>query len=275
MAYKNTFKDVLKISKNRRKKRDFELSKAVKRKKGKTIKNLSYISISEIHDYITDNYTNEKTVFKENLIKDLVAFKSYKEYLEINTKEESFFFSFIGQFISIYSALLAISITNNKLIEKFSISIFPISINFGGIGKTGLSENTVTILFMLFVIAIFLLIFVFINTGKKSDNNRLRTVNNAIFILEALKEEIYNNPKCRIEDEKDEDQEIEIEDSIEITKPENISDTGNDNAIENEIIKVEIIDHSNKFDINFIKGASCMAVLLLSIAKLFGKKKKD
>lgn len=199
MAYKNIFKDVLKTNKIDKTKRDFELSHTVKMDKGNLTQNPRNMTIEQISDYITVNYTNKKTILKKDLIKDLVEFKSYKEYLEIAIEESSFLFNYFGIIISLYASLFAMSVTSDKTYEKFSISIFPLNIIFGEIEKTGLSKSSIELGLMLVLSLGISLVFAFIKTDKKSSSNRLKTVDNAVFILEAIKDDMYNNPDCHIE----------------------------------------------------------------------------
>lgn len=293
MAYRNTFKGYLNSEKIRKDgiSRDYKLSyeftpskekflkkifKKVKSKEelNKTpTRNPSDLFPKDLTKYIENNYLEKEPLEKEKLINDLVVFKSYKAYIEEFVKKDASFSNFISEISNLFIGLTAVIIAMGK--DEYTVTNNSTIKNVCFIVKSKQPKDFIDLFYLFLSLMIIRFVIYILSVSRHDYSERLKTVNNAIYILEALKEEIYNNPKCRIEDEKDEDQEIEIEDSIEITKPENISDTGNDNAIENEIIKVEIIDHSNKFDINFIKGASCMAVLLLSIAKLFGKKKKD
>lgn len=245
------------------------LLKTVKLDNGKILYNLScttdslkYFTKDKILKYVNDYYIKSKPSSKVELINDLNTFKTYRDNIEKNLQLQGI----ISGFLSIISTIVSIIIAYELGVIQSSPK--------GNLNLKIIIDNLNWLLIVGVVMVIGSIAILLGNFCKNSEINKVKVLNNAIYILEALKEEIYNNPEWRIEDEKDEDQEIETEDSIEITKPEDSTeDTENDKAIEEEIIKVEIIDHSNKADINFIKGASCMAVLLLSIAKMFGKKK--
>lgn len=211
------------------------------------------ITNDEILEYVKTYYIDEDEIVEEELINDLVIFKSYKSYIEELILGEEFIVYGIPILIAALTVVISIFNTPSKFsgnMNKRCANFF--IINFSDISKT--SWLVIIALGLLFV-----LLAVFVLTGwyrekKHSPFNKLSTVSHAIYILEEIKDNLT--------------------DDDEITKPKDSSvNTNNDNAIEDEIIKVEIIDHSNKSDINFIKGASCMAVLLLSIAKMFGKKK--
>lgn len=209
-------------------------------------------SAKDLNDYVENYYLKEDFINASKLLNDLFVFKTYKENLQAETDFNQNLYDYIKSILIAFFS----SVITEFLSSKIGIIVLKVSVQG-----------------LLIFITINLIIWEH-NRKSHSNYNRLKDVNGVIHILEAIKEEIYNNPECRIEDEKDEDQDIEADVSIEITKPEDIlEDTKNDSVIDNEATKVEIIDHSNKSDINFIKGASCMAVLLLSIAKLFGKKK--
>lgn len=236
------------------------LLKTVKLDNGKILYNLScttgnlkYLKKDQILNYVRKNYIESKPSNKAQLINDLNTFKTYRVDIEKNLQHQGIISGFFSTIATVISIIIAYEL---------------------GVMKSSTNGNLSSGLIVALTIVIGSLAILLANLCKNSEMNKVKVLNNAIYILEALKEEIYNNPECRIEDKKDEDQEIKSEDSIEITKPEDISvNTNNDNAIEKEIIKVEIIDYSDKSEINFIKGASCIAVLLLSIAKVFGKKK--
>lgn len=246
------------------------LLKTVKLDKGKIVYNLSctthnlkYLKKDQILNYVRENYIESKPSNKAQLINDLNTFKTYRVDIEKNLQLQGIISGFFSTIATVVSILTA-----------YELGVIQNSTN-GNLDLKIIYENLSDGLIVALTIVIGSLAILLANLCRNSEMNKVKVLNNAIYILEALKEEVYNNPECRIEDKKDEDQEIKSEDSIEITKPEDIlEDTKNDSAIDNEATKVEIIDHSNKSNINFIEGASCMAVLLLSITKLFGKKKR-
>ena len=211
--------------------------------------NLKYFKKDKILKYVKKNYIEHKPSNKANLINDLNTFKTYRVDIEKNLQHQGIISGFFSTIATVVSIIIAYEL---------------------GVIQSSTDENLSRVLIVALTIVIASLAILLANLCKNSEMNKVKVLNNAIYILESLKEEIYNNPECRIEEIKS----SEIEDSIEITKSENISvDTNNNNANENETTKVGIIDHSNKSNNNFIEGASCLAVLLLSIAKVFGKKK--
>lgn len=292
MAYKNTFKGYLNSEKIKKcgiertyklsydyipSKKNF-LKKILGKEKSKkelskrNTRNPCDLFPEDLTKYINDNYLEKDIIEKEKLINDLVVFKSYKAYIEEFAKKEGAFSNYISEVSNLFIGLSAVIIAMGK--DEYTVTNNSTIKNVCFIVKSKQPKDFIDLFHLfLFLMLIRLVIYILV-VSKRNYSERLKTANNAIYILEALKEEIYINPECRIEDKKDEDQEIKSEDSIEITKPEDISiNTNNDNAIEKETTKVEIADYSNKSDINFIKGVSCMAVLILSIAKAFGKKK--
>ena len=294
MAYRNTFKGYLNSEKIRKDGigRDYKLSyeftpskekflkKIFKKEKSKEelnktpTRNPSDLFPKDLTKYIKNNYLEKEPLEKEKLINDLVVFKSYKAYIEEFVKKDASFSNFISEISNLFIGLTAVIIAMGK--DEYTVTNNSTIKNVCFIVKSKQPKGFIDLFYLFLFLMIIRFVIYILSVSRHDYSERLKTVNNAIYILEALKEEIYNNPKCRIEDEKDEDQANEAEDSIEITKPEDSTeDTDNNNAIEDQIIKVEIIDYSNKSNINFIEGVSCMAVLLLSIAKLFGKKKKD
>lgn len=197
MAYKNTFKGILKPCKIDGIKRDFKLSNTIINDKGKSINNPSDMTISQFSDYITENYTKKNTIEKVELINDLVVFKSYKAYLEEFVKKDASFSNFISEISNLFIGLTAVIIAMGK--DEYTVTKDSTIKNVCFIVKSKQPKDFID-LFYLFLFLMFIrLVIYFMRVSKHDNSEKLKTVNNAIYILEALKEEVYNNPDCQIE----------------------------------------------------------------------------
>lgn len=164
MAYKNRLEGYLKISKLRRyKERIYSFSY-------KTEVNIFYSSIDDICEYIETNYTDKSTINLGNLLNDLTLFKTTKDELELRIKKEEQFSGVISYVYTLFVSLLAVSLntSNLKLIVNGMINMGMLLILLFGLYK--------------------------INTSKKNFYGKLETVSNAIYILESIRDDIYNNP---------------------------------------------------------------------------------
>lgn len=165
MAYKSELKKKLRTVKLVDKKISYELSY------DKT-KNLKKFNRLEILEYINNNYINDEELKKEDLINDLIAFRSYKEELDLVVENQNDFFSVLSLLLAICA--IAYSGGHEYLTDCEAFKIFVI------------------------LIALTLLIFgTYMNfrENKNSDFNKLKVLNNAIHVLEALKEEIVDENK--------------------------------------------------------------------------------
>lgn len=273
MTKKNELRKYLKVPKLKKNRILYELAYDSKLniKKDKLDKLINYVKVN----YIENNDTSDKSFYKKNLTNDLITFKSFKNYLELDLDT----LNYATTYLSIYIAIIAVMFST-VLEEKSPLYLKLVNLGiviFGKLEQT--NEISVGNIFkgVVLTISLILLIKLFYDRALKwSTPKRLIVVNSIIYILEEINDNLTDGDEItNQEEQKDEDQSSETEDSIEITKPEDISkDTDNNTAIENETTKVEIADYSIKSNINFVKDASFIAVLLLSIAKVFGKKKK-
>lgn len=134
------------------------------------ISNLRYMNIKEIQEYINSNYVNKSYIGKEKLINDLVAFKSYKDELDLIVENQNSFFSILALLLTI----LAIA---------------------ASLGYENLSDGTALAIFVILAVLVLLIFITYMNfrENKKSDFNKLKVVNNAIHVLEAIKDYDYKN----------------------------------------------------------------------------------
>lgn len=135
--------------------------------------NLKKLKKHEIIEYVNTNYLYNENRVLNNLLKDLIIFKTYRDEIEKEIKNEGIAREIIIFFISVISAILSLKAIN----------------------KEHLSNEQVNIVFFALIIYIFLKVAIeFIATSKNSDSSRLIVVNYAIYTLESIIENKYNNP---------------------------------------------------------------------------------
>lgn len=179
MAYKNILKDFITIGKPKTykcciinlfyKRRIYELSFL---SDDGSSQDPNDLSIEKIISYISYHYIEENIFeYKGHIINDLVVFKTYRDELNLMVENHVFFVNILA----ILVAFLTIAYTVENVINEKQI----ICLNF--------------LIFLLIIITCFF--YWHYRERKKSDFNKLKTINNVIYILEALKDEMVKENK--------------------------------------------------------------------------------
>lgn len=187
MEYKTDLKKYLRTAKIGKQNFSYELSY-------EKVKDLNYLSREEILRYINDNYINDDQFKKKDLINDLIAFKTYRDYVEENVTKDDIFEKFLSVFISILSIFAAVKIGMLQIESQI------LSGKNGGdnssIINTILEESIPLGMLVLGFIIIYFLIYL-TRVGKRSEPSKLKIVNNVIYILEAIKEDMVPVPETK------------------------------------------------------------------------------
>lgn len=150
------------------------------------------MSVDKISEYLHVNYVNNSTINKNKLINDLVVFKSYKNYLEIEVDNDKYFWEFIFKYYTMTLAMVTIFLA--------FLSVSPERTQGTGLElwiqyKLEQINDGLNIVIFISCLILFYLVSVpighLIATDRKSDSNRLKTVNNVINTLEAIKESLF------------------------------------------------------------------------------------
>lgn len=182
MKYKSNLKKHLRTAKIKKKRFLYELSyeKGIDLKKLKTDKILNYIN---------DNYINDKGFKKEGLINDLICLKTYRDYIELELKTEDFFISYsslyIATFMFMFSRILEEPRPYNLTVVKSGRYIVGKIIQTD---KMTFSDCVIGAL-LIALLASFLVVF-FRRAIKAYKSKKLTSLNNAIYILEAIEEDM-------------------------------------------------------------------------------------
>lgn len=153
-----------------------------------------YFDKNFLLSYLSDNYLNNKEdIEPTKLSNDLITFKTYRDDVDINVRKQNDFYQFLTIAIAIISILASNFIGDNtdKIIkELFSKELF------------------IKYLFIKyqFIKAIFIVIIIFVLVGfvhyltttcSHSEAYKLKVINNVIYTLEAIKEDMdkYENSR--------------------------------------------------------------------------------
>ncbi|MDU1641893.1 hypothetical protein [Peptoniphilus harei] len=131
--------------------------------------NLKEMSEQNIRDYISSKYIEKDEIEMEKLIKDLIILKAYKYKVERDLDYLNNSISFFGTLIGIYAILVSVNDDFSEMGKKI-FSVF-------------------------LIVLMFIEVYDFISGNRKSKYNKLNIYNNAIDILEAIKEDIYACPE--------------------------------------------------------------------------------
>lgn len=181
MSYDGKINRKLRLIKIKEKRKIFPDKVKYKLAYGKT-KHLSF-SNEEILDYIKHNYIKNDDIIEENLLNDLITFKTFKTDREALISH----FDIIQNGLSIFIA---------AIIGAISFSATCLSSEY--ISKNVINEGLLQWI-IIHTIGIVVMALVFYGTialfrvGKNSTNSDLKFINNAIYTLETIKEDKYRN----------------------------------------------------------------------------------
>lgn len=200
MAYKNNLGKKLEVSKysgvsityKLKYELDYKMSFIQKKKHkwwDKPLNSLNVMSKHEIEDYIEKYYIKKENIEEEDLISDLISCKSYKEKLDLSFKLDGLILSCLAILIAIITVMMSVILTVADTEIGLSISGSHITGNItSSAGRTNTIVNGSKFLFFFFLVILFIYIKWFV---EAIPTNKINSLNNAIYILEAIKEDIY------------------------------------------------------------------------------------
>lgn len=186
MAYKNNLKESLMSEEitNSFSRQSYKLSYEYfeteveledKKVKAQLNSNLKYMSEQNIRDYILSKYIQVDEIEMDKLIKDLIIFKAYKAKIEKDLESAKSYWEFFGIHFAVFAALISVNYEIDDIVRDILIGL------------------------------LFILLFKNICDSLKKDKEDtitygiLQTLDYAISILEAIKEDIYARPEKVLE----------------------------------------------------------------------------
>lgn len=122
-----------------------------------------YFKRKDILHYVNEHYLEKDNIIEENLLNDLNTFKTYRDDVEITEKNWDVF----QGFITIYVALITDFLKSE-------------------------SDVIIRLCYTLLILTISMVVY-FVRTWKRSNYYKLKYINNAIYTLETIKEDMYRN----------------------------------------------------------------------------------
>lgn len=135
---------------------------------------LAEMSIQDLIDYLLNSYEEPQKLDKQHLLNDLIIFKSHRDELEMNLKRKELATNIFASFITVVAAVFAVIFAVAKNIPCLFIAF--------------------AVVMLLSFLIILILLIKNIN-NKESEINKIKTVNNIIYILEEIKNEMINVDK--------------------------------------------------------------------------------
>lgn len=137
--------------------------------------NLEEMSEQNIRDYISSKYIEKDEIEMEKLIKDLIIFKAYKCEVEIRLDSSRVSLGFYASHFAIFAALLSVNFEISDIVR------------------------TIIIVFLFYYMTKNLRDYIEQDNEDDINYSILRSLNYAISILEAIKEDIYAKPEKVLE----------------------------------------------------------------------------
>lgn len=196
------------------------------------------MSLKEIKEYIEDNYVNSDYINKYELVNDLNIFKSLREELKIKDETDKFYTDVISFIVTIFAISSAVAVgflsVEEKVVKlrKCNVNAFYVA-NFDYIFK---------VMKFLPIVGVIYILYCFMRVSKRSFSNKLKTINHAVFTLEAIEENLVEVPeikKFELEVDNLEDQASEPR-KYSINVNEILEDEINEGTIESKNKSIEI-----------------------------------
>lgn len=140
----------------------------------------SSMNIEQITKYISKKYIEvDKFDCKGQLLNDLIIFKTYRDELKLTVEDQTFFISILAIAVSLIAIVQSLDKAYiNKIIKINALTLFVVL--------------TILVLGLYF----------YYRVRENSDFNKLKYINNAIYILEAIEQnlvEVHGTRKFDIE----------------------------------------------------------------------------
>ena len=165
MGYDGKIREKLKLVRLYNDKIEYELSYLL----SQNCRTFTALKTIDIINYVNEYYFRKKQIDYDNLINDINVFKSYRDSVDINVRKENDFNQFVMLVIAIIAILVSI-------------------INFDNTGT--IIKNLIAALTLL-VLSDY--VYYRIITGSHSEANKLKVINNVIYTLETIKEDMDKN----------------------------------------------------------------------------------
>lgn len=162
MGYDGKIREKLKLVRLNNKKIEYELSNLL----SPNCRTFTALKKDEIINYVDEYYFRKNEIDYDNLINDINVFKSYRDHIDINVRKEND----IKRLFTIVIAIITIFTSNLKgdIADEFKFIYF-------------------------IIVAAMVSIYSLDINGSHSEAYKLKVINNVIYTLEAIKEDMDKN----------------------------------------------------------------------------------
>lgn len=138
----------------------------------------------EIVNYINENYLNNDAISEENLLNDLITFKTYRSQVEEYIANGKIFQDALNFYITVISVIISIYFGVLSIEKDLNATLF-----------VEMMKDNIIIFIPVVLLFIFPISLAIVRTSRKSQSQKLKFIDNAIYTLEAIKEDMdkYEN----------------------------------------------------------------------------------
>lgn len=191
MGYDGKIREKLKLVRLNNEEIEYELSYLLSTNR-RTFTTLKKV---EIINYVNEYYFRKNQIdydnFYDNLINDINVFKSYRDDVDINVRKQNDFYQFLAIAIAIISILASNFKVDNTDITIKELVIKDLIIKDLLIKYPFIKHPFIKDLFIVIIIFVLVGIVHFVTTTcSHSEAYKLKVINNVIYTLEAIKEDM-------------------------------------------------------------------------------------
>lgn len=140
----------------------------------------------DILNYINKHYLENDNIIEENLLNDLITFKTYRSQVEEYIANGEIFQNILNLYFTVISIFISFNFGVLSIKKDLNATLF---------FETMKNNTTIfTLVVLLFIFSIFL---AFTRTSKKSQSSKLKFIDNAIYTLETIIEDMDKNENSR------------------------------------------------------------------------------
>ena len=140
----------------------------------------------DILNYINKHYLENDNIIEENLLNDLITFKTYRSQVEEYIANGEIFQNILNLYFTVISIFISFNFGVLSIKKDLNATLF---------FETMKNNTTIfTLVVLLFIFSIFL---AFKRKKKKSQSSKLKFIDNAIYTLETIIEDMDKNENSR------------------------------------------------------------------------------
>lgn len=141
-----------------------------------------YFENKEILNYINENYLKNDNIIEENLLNDLITFKTYRSQVEEYIANGKIFQDALNFYITVISVIISIYFGVLSIEKDLNATLF-----------VEMMKDNIIIFILVLLLFIFPISIAIARTSDKSQSSKIKFINNAIYTLETIKEDMYRN----------------------------------------------------------------------------------